>query len=359
MANIFDYLDWRGDISLKYSNFNEIDNLILARLAYFPFDSLIKKDEKITIQEAFNRFEKNNLEDMKILQKEDITLFPALAYSNRFGKMILSNYVNKINIEEEKQFSAITITMPDDTLYIAYRGTDNTLVGWKEDFNMGFKSHLFSQIDSVKYLEDIAKKYSNNLRVGGHSKGGNLAVYAAIFANKDIKNRIIKVYNNDGPGFNEDIIRTKEYKEMLKKIHTFIPQSSVIGRLLNHNEEYTILKSSQTGLMQHDLYTWELLGTNFIYLEKVTYGSQMIDKTLKNWFKSSTQKQREQFVDVLFDILDKTGAKNVSDLSAKKFASAILLLKTYKNIDEENKEILTKTLKTIIEIATKNLLKNN
>lgn len=123
--------------------------------------------------------------------------------------------------------------------------------------------------------------------------------------------------------------------------------------------EVLILKSSQTGLMQHDLYTWELLGTNFIYLEKVTYGSQMIDKTLKNWFKNSTQEQKEQFVDVLFDILDKAGAKNVSDLSAKKFASAILLLKTYKNIDEENKEILTKTLKTIIEIATKNLFKNN
>ena len=131
--------------------------------------------------------------------------------------MIVTNIANKFNKEEEMQFFAVTVLMPDNTIFLSYRGTDDTLVGWKEDFNMSFKSHIASQLDSVKYINDIAKKYQNNIRIGGHSKGGNLAVYAAVFANEDIKPRITNVYNNDGPGFADDITNTKEYKEIFVK----------------------------------------------------------------------------------------------------------------------------------------------
>ena len=176
MANIFDYIEWRGDLSLSQDKFNEIDNLILARFSYFPFDEIIKENEVITIKELSERFLKKDTSTIPILWEDDVNLFPAMGNSTRFGEMKVTKYVNKISVEQEKQFSAITILMPDDTIYVSYRGTDNTVVGWKEDLNMTFKGHIPSQIDAVNYLEEIAKEYPNKLRIGGHSKCGNLAV---------------------------------------------------------------------------------------------------------------------------------------------------------------------------------------
>ncbi|MBO5479296.1 MAG: DUF2974 domain-containing protein [Clostridia bacterium] len=245
MANIFDYLIWRGDLSVNQSEFNEIDNLILARFSYFPFDNILKENETITIEEAGKRFEKLDIEKEKILQKEDIDLFPALAKSKRFSQMKITKYINKVSQEEEKQFSAITILMPDDTTYISFRGTDNTLVGWKEDFNMSFQEKVPSQLDAVEYTKQVANQYSNLLRIGGHSKGGNIAVYAASFCSSDIQDRIINVYNNDGPGFHETVISNPKYQRILPKVHTFVPQTSIIGRLLYHEENYTVVQSTR------------------------------------------------------------------------------------------------------------------
>lgn len=355
MANIFDYIKWRGDLSLEQSEFNEIDNLILSRFSYFPFDKIIEENEIVTIKELSERFKQINKNDMQILWEDDINLFPLMGQSKRFGEMLATKYINKIDTEQEKQFSAITILMPDNTIYVAYRGTDNTIVGWKEDFNMSFKSHVASQIDSVKYLEEIAQIYSNKLRIGGHSKGGNLAVYASTFANKKIKDRIINVYNNDGPGFGDDIVNTSEYKQMIEKVHTFIPQSSVIGRLLNHEEKYTVVQSTQIGIMQHDLYSWQLEGKNFICLDEVTDGSEFINKTIKGWLVNVEPKKREQIIDVLYEILNTTDAQTIESLKANWFVNAKIILKTYKNIDEETKEVISQTLYALFTIAKDNI----
>ena len=221
MANIIDYVKWRGDLELKVSEFNEIDSLILNRFSYFPLDSIMKENEIVSIKELSERFEKEDKNKMEILWKDDADLFPIMGKSKRFGEMISLEYINKIEPETEKQFSAITVILPDNTIYLSYRGTDNTLIGWKEDFNMIFKSHIASQISAKEYLENIAKKYPNKkIRIGGHSKGRNLAVYASIFADSEVKKRIINVYNNDGPGFNEDIINTEEYKKSIEKVIT-------------------------------------------------------------------------------------------------------------------------------------------
>lgn len=355
MSNVCDYIKWRGDLTLNQSEFNEIDNLILSRFSYFPFDKIIKENETVTIKELSERFKKIDINNVEILWKDDVELFPLMGESKRFGEMLVTRYINKINEEEEKQFSAITILMPDDTIYVSYRGTDNTIVGWKEDFNMSFKSHVASQLDSVKYLEDIAKTYPNNLRVGGHSKGGNLAVYASIFVDEKIKNRIINIYNNDGPGFGDDIVNTQNYKGMIEKVHTFIPQSSVIGRLLNHEEKYTVVKSTQKGIMQHDLYSWQVLGNKFITLEEVTNGSEFIDKTIKEWLKNVEPEKREQVLDVLFEILGTTDVKTLGQLKSNWFSNTKIILKSYKSIDDETKEIISQTLNSLFKVARNNI----
>lgn len=291
MSNIFDYIKWR-DIEFEKVEFNEVDNLILSRVSYFPFDKLISKDEKITLKQAYEKLKEIN-NDLRFLQKEDMDFFPVLANSKRFGNIILSNYINKVEREKEKQFSAITITLPNELMYIAYRGTDNTIVGWKEDFNMSFQDFVPSQIDAVKYIEDVAKNSKNKLIIGGHSKGGNLAVYAATYCNKEIKDRILAVYNNDGPGFQENITNSKEYKEIISKIHTYLPQTSIIGRLLNHKEKCIIIKSTQKGIMQHDLYTWQVLGDKFIR-DKLTNFSEFVDGTITRVVKRSKYRAKRK-----------------------------------------------------------------
>lgn len=356
MSNINDYIKWRGDLELKISEFNEIDSLILSRFSYLPFESLMEKEEELTIEELSQRFEKADQNKLEILWPDDSELLPLLGKSKRFGKMIATNFINKFDPEQEKQFSAITLLLPDDTIFISYRGTDNTIIGWKEDFNMSFKSHIASQLDSVKYINDIAKKYSSKIRIGGHSKGGNLAVYAAVFANEDVKAKIENVYNNDGPGFADDITSTKEYKEMIEKVHTYIPQSSVIGRLLNHEEKYTVVKSTQKGIMQHDLYSWQVEGTKVVSLKEVTNGSEFVDKTIKKWLDNVEPEQREIVIDTIFDILNTTEAESMVQIKEKWFKNVGIMLKSYKNLDEDSKKMIGEIVKKLVVIAKDNFV---
>ena len=356
MANVCDYVRWRGDLTLEQSEFNEIDNLILARFSYFPFDKIIRENEIATIKELSRRFSNQDVTKLPILWKDDVELFPLMGNSKRFGGMLATQYINKIDAEQEKQFSAITVLMPNDIIYVSYRGTDNTIVGWKEDFNMSFKSHIASQISAKQYLEEIAKEYpSSKIIIGGHSKGGNIAVYAATFASKDVKDRIINVYNNDGPGFCEDVIETPEYQEILPRVHTYIPQSSIIGRLMNHKEKYTIVESVQKGIMQHDLYSWQVLGKEFVTLKKLTNESEFIDKTIKDWLENVEPEKREQVIDAVFEILNTTEAQTMKELKANWFINAKTILGTYKNIDSDTKEMVWQTVNELLKVAKNNI----
>lgn len=358
MANILDYLNWRGDISFLYSPFNEVDNLILSRLSYFPFENFIKNVETFSIKNAYLKF--LDCDDKTVLQKEDLDLFPALAKSERFSNLMLSDFINKFSIENEKQFSAITIHLPNNSLYVSFRGTDASLIGWKEDFNMCFLENIPSQEDSIKYIEMISNKYPDNkLLVGGHSKGGNLAIYSSIFCSDNVKEKISTVYNNDGPGFSDKVIKSKEYISALDKIISFVPQTSIIGRLLNHEEKYIVVKSSQSGILQHDLFTWQIYGKEFEKLDNITVKSLFIDKTISQWLESVSPDKREKFIDTVFQILSDTNVSNINELNKNWFYNASLILKSYTNIDKENREIVFHTLYLLFSLASSNFLNSH
>lgn len=356
MSNILDYVKWRGDLSLKESEFNEIDSLILNRFSYFPLDTLIKENEIVTIKQLSKRFEKEDKNKMRILWKEDEELFQIMGKSKRFEEMKALEYINKIDSETEKQFSAVTILLPDNTIYISFRGTDNTLIGWKEDFNMSFKSHTASQISAKEYVEKIARKYLNKkIRIGGHSKGGNLAVYASVFVTSKVKKRIIKVYNNDGPGFNEDIVKTEEYKKTIGKVITYIPQDSIFGMLLNHEETYTVVQSIEKGLMEHDVYSWQVIGKKFVVLNEITDESKFIDKTITDWLEKLDLKTREQVIDIVFEIVNSTEVETVNDLKNSVMKNARIILSSYKQIDSENKKMIFATINALLRIIKENI----
>ncbi|MBE5875932.1 MAG: DUF2974 domain-containing protein [Lachnospiraceae bacterium] len=361
MANIIDYLDWRGDVSLREDPFNAVDNLVLSWMAYVNLDEIMPKEfgsESMTIKEVVNLFfTKYDLEEKlseKSLTRTSALLFYKMGDCPRFANMRISNYVNYISEELEQQFSAMTIEIDEKTMYIAYRGTDDTIVGWKEDFNMSFLPFVPSQEAAVRYLEATMKSrnWRKRIIVGGHSKGGNLAVYASIKCNKAIRRKIIQVYNNDGPGFLEETMQLAEYQEMLPRIRTIVPESSVVGMLLGHEEQYDVVVSSQKGILQHDAATWEVQRNDFIYLESVSDSSMRLDKALKKWLSAQNEAQRRLFVEQIFALLEATGAKTTLELAAMGLKNANQVIRAMANMDPEVRQKLREFVRALIEITS-------
>ncbi len=358
MANIFDYLEWRGDLPLSASGFNSVDSLILSVLSYVPFDGIVSPElgrDGITIAEAAEAFMDSGVKRPGVRNEQDVKLLSALAASDRFGDMRLTGYANSVDLEKEKQFSAVTVLMGRGRAYVAFRGTDLTLVGWKEDFNMSFRCPVPSQEAAAEYMERVAERLRGKFYVGGHSKGGNLAVYASVFATKRTRRRLLAIYNNDGPGFNASVLERKEYVEMQDRLYAFVPQSSIIGMLLEHAERYTIVHSSQSGLMQHDPYSWSVIGTDFVRMQAVTSKSVFIDQTVKEWVAGMSPEQRERFVDVLYDVIGATEARTLPELTKDWLKSAMALGKSFKDVDDQTKKALIETLGLLFNAARNNL----
>ena len=350
MSNIIDYLKWRGDLSFELSPINEIDNIIMARISYLPFQDIYleKKEDIKSIARKMRIIPKSNF-----VWNDDKEFIEELAETARFQDLEVRDYVQKLDRQTEIQFGAITIWLPNDEKYISFEGTDMTMVGWKEDLNMSFMTNIPSQIEAVKYLEKIADKYTGKLRLGGHSKGGNLSVYASIFCKDEIKDRIIDILNADGPGVNKETLLDERYKRIVDRINTYVPQSSVIGRLLEHSEDYKIVKSTQKGIMQHDIYTWQVEGTSLIKIPELTNQSKMANKIVIDWLNNTTLEQRENFINTLYEIVGKTEAKTINEFSAQWLKNIKKILETYKNMNEEDKRELENMIKlTLNSIIT-------
>lgn len=360
MANIIDYIEWRGDLSFKVSPFNEVDNLIFSQLSYVDFSGIVPGTDSrksITLKEAGDKFfmmhDEEEISKEFILTRNSIELLKKMADSRRFSALRLSAYIQNTDVEQETQFSAVCMEPDRKTVYIAYRGTDDTIVGWKEDFNMSFMEAVPAQTEAVRYLEQVMRYKFKKIVLGGHSKGGNLAVYAAVNCTENIKKKIIRVYNNDGPGFTKRMAFSNEYKAMLPKIVTIVPESSVVGMLLEREGEYTVVKSNQNGLMQHDALSWNVTGSGFECIEEINPKSLLLNHSIKSWLDTLDNAQREQFVDSLYTILTSTQAKTLRELKSHGWRSVAALLKTFSSMDKETKKFVTMTIQALIKESSR------
>ncbi|MCD8390855.1 MAG: DUF2974 domain-containing protein [Firmicutes bacterium] len=358
MANIYDYIKWRGDLSFGESEFNEVDGAVLSQFAYAPFEKMSYR-YPISLNEAAARLSKlKNLEDA-VLFRGDAKLIYSLIDSRRFADMEITSFVNRSDEERQTQFCALTYKFARGIYLITFRGTDDTLIGWKEDFNMSFTFPVGAQIEAVSYFENIAKKHpSAKYILCGHSKGGNLAVYAAAFCKARYQNKIIKVYNYDGPGFGEGMLESEGYKRIKDRTETFVPQSSIVGMVLEHEEDYTVIHSSaaENGILQHEMYSWETESRAFAHLGGVTKKSQIIDKTLKAWIADMDFKRREEFVDALFSVLSETNAKTITDLNKNGFKNTAGILKAVNHLDNKTKTMLFEVLSKLVKAAAENIM---
>jgi hypothetical protein len=293
---------------------------------YIPFVGRAAEnpDAPITLREAAEEFLALDDCEERIRLKNDLPLLRRAAESQRFGSAKITMYRNLLIPEQETQFAAATFLLDDGTAFLAFRGTDDTLVGWKEDFNMSFQQTVPAQRLALQYTRDVALEHTCPLRLGGHSKGGNVAVFAAARSSPMIQSRILEVYNHDGPGFTEYLMGDPGYIAMVPRIHTFIPQSSIIGMLLEHEEPYTVVKSSLFSILQHECFSWEIKGGSFVHVDEIDNHSRFIDRTLKTYLAEMDKKERSEFVDAFFSLLGAGGADQVFDLLHPKQIAAVI-----------------------------------
>lgn len=356
MANILDYLDWRGDLTFDQAPFNEVDNLLLSQLVYVDLAGIVpgpESKEKIRVAEASRIFFATH-DEQKILEKISMTktamyVLKKMAESERYKDALLGGYVNDISIEEQSQFAVLCVYLGDRSLFVAFSGTDDTIVGWRENFNMGYLDATPGQHKAVDYLNRMVGIGQWKVRVGGHSKGGNLAVYAAVHCRPIIKRKIISVYSNDGPGFSKEMVESEAYQEIIPKIRTIIPESSIVGLLLEHEEEFQVVKSTNVGVGQHDAMSWEVLGTHFVYTDKVAEQSLLLDETMKTWLVELDATQREIIVDAIFEMLDELNIRTVDDFTHLKFSDLQEANKLRKNLPPETQELLGHALKLLLK----------
>ncbi len=349
MGNILDYLDWRGDIPFSVDPFNEVDNLLLSELAYVNFPDIPDDGAAVPLSDVSDVFfQKFPLEQ---LEKDSSDLNKALVLkkmtgSVRFGNMKLCRYVNELDKEQSIQFSAITCILDDDTVYVAFRGTDHSFTGWKESLDLSYTNETEGQRMAIDYLSGLSDLKGYPLRVGGHSKGGNYAVYGAAFCSSEVRDRLIAVYSNDGPGFHNDVIMSEEYLRILPKILAIIPEASVIGRLLLNASVPIIVKSTAVGLMQHDAFSWCVLRNRF---ERTGISGMgvFLDKSISDWTGHMDDEKRESLIDSIFTLLDQTGKENFRDLKAEKMKTLRTLLSGVNDLPNEKRQELFQMMRQL------------
>jgi len=352
MANIIDYLHWRGDLSFTQSGVNEVDNILFVFLSFLNFEGIVPNDPAegdILLRDAVHLcFERTSDAPPYygvIMPNKDIHRMARLmARSNRFGHVKITGYINEINTETEAQFSTYTALLDDGSIFISFKGTDDTLVGWKEDLNMSVSKEIPGQRHALEYLNKVAETFNGKIRIGGHSKGGNLAVYAAAKCHPSIQKRIVRVYNNDGPGFSAEFIESEGYQNIKPKILKLIPQESIVGLLLTNDDHFSVVLSSKSGVFQHNSFLWEIRGRHFIRRPALAQKSIELSKTINTWINEKDEETRKEIIEALYEILTASDARTLTDISNNKTA----LLSSLKKIDPQKRELVFKTVTQLV-----------
>ena len=346
-TTVWDYLQWRGDLRMEQDGFNEVDNLLLCILSYLDFRRIpgltsFSPADAIPLPDVCAQLTEGD-EQLGLSEEDYIPVMRAMAATPRFRPVRMFAFESSIDEEKVMQFAAVSFLLPDESVFIAYRGTDTTLVGWQEDFNMSFLEAVPAQLRATEYAKEVAAATPRRtLRLGGHSKGGNLAVWAAIHLPQRLqRRRLAQVYNNDGPGFGPEVLESEAYQRIADRIETFIPESSIVGMLLEHTEEYSVIASTNRSLMQHEPLSWVVLGNQFVCLGQRSEAAQLGDNAMREWLADLSSQERKEFTEALYSILSKGGkAKTIEDLNTGSLAGGVALLKEYIGADEKKKKVI-------------------
>ena len=356
VTTVFDYLRWRGDLTFAQDAFNEVDNLILCIIAYLNFRRFPElrsrdADKAVLMSDIVPRMTAED-EQQGLSPNNYIPLMKLAAESCRFAPVRLFGYETVRDETREMQLDALSFLLPDGTLFCAFMGTDRSLVGWKENLNLSYMDAVPAQIGAVEYVEDMAWRCPERpVRIGGHSKGGNLAAYAAIHIPEALQARMLDAYNNDGPGFRRDVTDTAEYRRIAAKLHTYIPAASIVGVLLEHTEDYTVEASSSRAIMQHEPLTWGVLGSRFIRQEARSEFGKASDDVVREWLASLSPQERKEFSNALFDMFTQGGTvQSLEDVRQSELLRRLAA-------DEKQRGIVSEALRRLMADVKDELLR--
>lgn len=343
-GNIIEYVRWRGDLSFEQSPFNEVDAIVFAQLSYNKIEGLMHSDfdSPLTLKAVAARLKKakdyHERTDLgAMLNPQSVELLWHCADSARFGDVEVSAFRAINNKESCEQFGGVTFTFGNSTV-VALRGTDDYFIGWKEDCNISYQRPIPSQAESLQYFIEAAEHYKDNkLYVTGQSKGGNLALYVGVMAPSELKERIVNVYNFDGPGFPQDFFETDEYAEIKSKVLTYYPEYDVVGMFFKHDSNYIIMKSDQKGILQHDTMSWQSEGPCLVRGKDFTKESKIFEKSINQWADKLSDEEKQEFIDGLFSILLAPGYDTVLEFKNNFLISSSKMLETYAKMDKKTK----------------------
>ena len=374
MANFSEYVKWRGDLEFDRDPFNPVDNVIFSLLSYLPMDGIVPGPDEsgsISVEEAGKLSAEKNKKylsgfnlDFNITNA--IEVLGVIKEAPRYKDCRLFGFINTIDFDNDKQFSAYCAKLNSresaSDMLTVFRGTDMNLAGWKEDMNMSFDNSVPAQKEAVAYLNKMAGRFPDSLSsaaqpaliVAGHSKGGNLAIFASAFCNKAVQKRIGMVFSNDAPGFHKEVIQSAGYQAICGRIRAFIPQSSMVGMLFEHGETPHVIKSHAAGLLQHDMASWEVTPNNLVSTE-LTQQSRFINKVIHDWLDQIDEEQREKFIETIYTVITAGNAQSIADFPSDFKNTAAGMIKAVKNMDAKTKKLVLKIIGDLLKTTRKNL----
>ncbi|MCR5791183.1 MAG: DUF2974 domain-containing protein [Lachnospiraceae bacterium] len=317
MKGIIDYTVKYGQKSLEELPFNEVDSLVLSQLSYLKFNHVIPYDTDVILSKIQQSKYVEEIFSDKRYEKPNRELFSSLINSIRYKNVLIRDFFDISDPVTNLQFSAMSFVFHDDLAYIAFRGTDDTITGWHEDFNMIYNSPVPSQIHAVSYLNNFASKYEGKMIVGGHSKGGNLAVYAFAKCDDSYKDRIKRIYSHDGPGFIEGVLTDAEKAAVDKKLRKTVPKASIVGMLMQTEPGYEVVDCKSYGLKQHDPFNWRVNGSRFKRYHDLHKHSTLQSESINEWVRQMSLSDRRDFVEAVFEAFDRAGITNLNEINSE------------------------------------------
>ena len=345
MADLFDYVLWRGDLTFEQAPFNELDALIFSQLSYVLIDGALSNsfEEKKTLRQLTIDFK--NLPDFEsridigfLINDRTTDFLFAVANTERFGNIEVCGFRNIFSEENVGQFAAMTFLLGKDVI-ISYRGTDDTIIGFEEDFRISYIDQIPAQKDALDYFRDAKDVFPRaKFTLVGHSKGGNLAVNTAVKCDKKLRKRIEAIYNFDGPGFKKEFFETEEYLEIEPILYSYYPAFSVVGMLFHHPNNYKVIESTKFAIMQHDAMCWSVSGKNLVTKEDFTDECKVFALAFNSWVDRITDVEKKEFVDCLFSLLKASGYKTNLEIEKNPLTASARIIGAYAKMDKNKKD---------------------
>jgi len=353
MSSILEYIEQYGACDFSEKEFNKVDGLILAQFSYLKIDEMVPKvgedSPSVLLKDILQSEHYEELYLDERYAKNNRAMFERMANSLRFGQIELNHFINLVNKKWEMQFAALVCYLPGGLPMVVFRGTDESVIGWKEDFNMAFLTPIPAQLRSIDYLSYVAERIKGDFNICGHSKGGNLAVYSAMKCSELIETRINTIYSYDGPGFTRDALSGVDFQRIKSKISKFVPKSSIVGMLLQSQEEYRVVESKKFGILQHDPFNWVINDDDFVYFENINELAIIQNKSINEWAENTNSEEMRQFINQLYDVVTEVGITDLNDFKGNYPEILLKFTHAIEGFDDKQKELMKEIFKSLMD----------